>query len=198
MKHRYEALKFLVFQQFFRPPNSIIDRRKSIHVDVACSGRVVQELLNRMYSVLGVWEHDREEFFVSLCDVLGVCHEECQVFMMEKFRGNILSSDFWASLRIGEDQALLLIIGEVYKSFYSKKMKEAYERFSLSNIEDHIGELLSNKYSLVNSLLFLNELSVFVNISCTGLEDLIYELLQYVYEDDEEGFLSLLDTDKEY
>ncbi len=195
MNRRYEALKFLVFQQFFRPPHSIIDRRKSVHVDIPCSREVVQELLERMYPILDLWDHNKNEFFTSLCNVLDVSSGECRSFMSEKFRGNLLSPDAWVSLRIGEDQALLLVVGEVYKSFYTKKMQQAYERFGLIDIEPHLGELLSNKYSLINSLLFLNELSIFLNISCSGLQDLIRKLLQYVFSDDEEGFLSLLDKD---
>ena len=195
MNHRYEALKFLVFQQFFRPPNFIIDRRKSMQVIIPCSGQIVQELLNRMYSVLDLWDHDRNEFFVSLCRVLGVCYEECRAFMIEKFRENIFSSDSWSSLKIGEDQALLLIIGEVYKSFYAKKIQQAHERFDLANVGSHPRELLADKYSLVNSLLFLNELSIFLDIPCTGLENLIHSLLQCVLEDDEQRFQSLLDKD---
>ncbi len=61
----YEVVRFILYQQFFKKPHFIIDRRAESKIKVKGSGEVIRELILKIKNISYLFDEGKEEEFIK-------------------------------------------------------------------------------------------------------------------------------------
>ncbi|OLS21011.1 MAG: hypothetical protein HeimC3_37600 [Candidatus Heimdallarchaeota archaeon LC_3] len=185
-EYLFEFLRFIVYQQFYRDPDIIVNRTKSQKITIPNSSNVISAFLTKCKPPLQYWDSDRPKFFHLFREILKIDLQPVLDYFQSQFNINVLSENVDS---LDPKEMVSLVLSKIYGQFYEKKINEIYNSIAQKEWkrEERFG-LIVNEYSLLVNILYLQELAVFTGVHLK-MSILIRKLLNAFKSLDREKFL---------
>ncbi|MHA1991026.1 MAG: hypothetical protein ACW981_18620 [Candidatus Hodarchaeales archaeon] len=180
-----EFLRFLVYQQFYRDKDIIVNRNKTQKILIPGSSKVISAFLDKCKPSLQYWDSNRSKFFDLFCSILEINFSPIQEYFRNQFEIDIRTEN---TPMLESKQLKSLALSNVYGQFYQRKINSIYNSIAHPkwNRDKRFG-LLVNDYSLLVNILYLQQLAIFTGVKIK-ISGIIGKLLEPFESLDKEKF----------
>ncbi|MCY3412687.1 MAG: hypothetical protein INQ03_13700 [Candidatus Heimdallarchaeota archaeon] len=158
---------FLTYQQVYQPPNLLLNRSKTVKIEITGLSEVFDTVIAKIQPILPLWETDPRQCISKLCELFRVSMEEIVEALKTNYMLDPFNRSSWDNMGFNEEQVYMFIISEIWKTFYKRRVDAAKSKLDLSKwVNQNVAaSKLAHEYSWLNNLIYVKELSIFFNLS---------------------------------